>query len=332
MSFAFFAKPGIHPPLAGEFMRTSTGGIPQGFIWRKLHSLAGFGLVIYLFFHLFTNSQAALYIGDDGKGFIHAVNAIHDIPYLQVVEILIVALPILIHMAWGIQRLRAAQPNSSPSDGSKPSLPEYPRNRAYTWQRITSWLLIVGIIAHVVHMRFIESPLTATVGTHDSYVVRVTQDPGLPLLADRLGVTLYHAADLKNLKESSAYLNDVHQFPEEIRKQREKELHAWMKTVEKRPLQKDEVIAVADNFGTAELLVVRDTFKIPMMMVLYTILVLVSSFHAFNGLWTWMISWGVTLSQRAQRLMRYVCNSLMFLVSGFGLAAIWLTYWINLKT
>ena len=36
-----------------------------------------------------TNSMAGLYIGDDGRGFIESVNAIHDTPYLQVVEVLL---------------------------------------------------------------------------------------------------------------------------------------------------------------------------------------------------------------------------------------------------
>ncbi len=281
---------------------TSAPAVPNDFIWRKLHSLAGIGLVVYLFIHLFTNSQAALYIGDDGKGFIHAVNAIHDIPYLQIVEILLIALPILIHIAYGIHRLRLSKANSFATDGSTPSLPEYPRNKAYTWQRITSWFLIVGILAHVIHMRFVESPLAAA-GAESGYVVRITNDPGLPSVAERLGVKLYNSHDSGSLSAS-----------------------------EMRPLREDEVIAVAPNFGTADLLVVRDTFKMPMMMVLYTILVLASTFHAFNGMWTFMISWGVTLSQRAQRLMRYLTVSLMVLVSGFGLSAIWLTYWINLKT
>lgn len=312
-------------------MTPSERGVPKAFIWRKLHSLAGFGLVVYLFFHLFTNSQAALYIGDDGQGFIQAVNAIHDIPYLQVVEVLIVALPILIHMAWGIQILRTSQVNSFPTDGSKPALPEYPRNKAYTWQRITSWILVLGIIAHVIHMRFIESPLKASMGTEHSFVVRVTQDPGLPLVADRLGVKLYDAEALERLKMPLGNSAPQLQVPLEIQEQRNLEYANWLKTLEKRPLRSDEVIGVANNFGTAELLVVRDTFKMPMMMFLYTLLVLAATFHAFNGLWTWMISWGVTLSQRAQRLMRYVTVTLMVLVNGFGLAAIWLTYWVNLR-
>jgi succinate dehydrogenase / fumarate reductase cytochrome b subunit len=304
--------------------------IPQEFVWRRLHSLAGFGLVIFLFFHLFTNSMAGLYIGDDGRGFIESVNAIHDTPYLQVVEILLLGLPILVHMAWGIKYLRTSSINSFASDGSRPALPQYPRNQAYTWQRITSWLLLVGIIAHVVHMRFVESPLEASIGLERSYVVRITEDSGLPLLADRLGIKLYNAEQLDSLPQAP----HPSSLPEskEILQQRELEYSKWVATLQERPLSKGEVVAVTESFGAAELLVVRDTFKIPHMVVLYTIFVLAATFHAFNGMWTFMISWGVTLSQRSQMLMRVLTVSLMVLVTFFGMSAIWLTYWINLKS
>lgn len=303
--------------------------IPQEFVWRRLHSLAGFGLVIFLFFHLLTNSMAGLYVGDDGRGFIESVNAIHDTPYLQVVEVLLLGLPILVHMAWGIKYLQTSSINSYSSDGSRPALPQYSRNQAYTWQRITSWLLLVGIIAHVVHMRFVESPLEASVGSERSYVVRVTEDSGLPLLADRLGIKLYNAEQLDSLPR--ALHPSALRESQEVRQQREHEYAKWLETVRSRPLDDDEVIAVTHSFGAAELLVVRDTFKIPYMMVLYTIFVLAATFHAFNGMWTFMITWGVTLSQRSQRYMRVLTVSLMGLVTFFGMAAIWLTYWINLK-
>ena len=83
---------------------------------------------------------------------------------------------------------------------------------------------------------------------------------------------------------------------------------------------------MAPSFGIAELLMVRDTFKSPLMILLYTGLVLAACFHGFNGLWTFMISWGITLTARSQRLMRTLATGLMVLVTFLGLAAIWGTY------
>ena len=133
------------------------------------------------------------------------MNSIHELPYLPLIELAILAVPILIHGIWGIVYLRQAKYNSFGSGvGAVPYLPEYPRNRAYTWQRITSWLLLVGIIAHVVHMRFVEYPLSAVRGIgkngiEHSYLVRITEDNGLYTLSKRLGVELYDAASIQAL-------------------------------------------------------------------------------------------------------------------------------------
>jgi succinate dehydrogenase / fumarate reductase, cytochrome b subunit len=93
-----------------------------------------------------------------------------------------------------------------------------------------------------------------------------------------------------------------------------------------------DVIATAGSFGTATLLNVRDTFKSISNCLLYTFLVVATCFHAMNGLWTMTITWGIALTERSRLLIRRVCNGLMFLLLFLGLAAIWGTYWINLKS
>ena len=68
------------------------------FFWRRMHSLTGGFLALFLFIHLFTNSQAVFFLGDDGKSFIHSVNEIKNLPYLPFIEIFLLATPILIHL------------------------------------------------------------------------------------------------------------------------------------------------------------------------------------------------------------------------------------------
>lgn len=307
---------------------------PQAFLWRRLHSFTGLWLTGYIIIHLFTNSQAALLLGDDGSGFVHAVNSIHNTPFLPVVEILILGIPILIHTIWGIKYLRTASYNSFGNTGHTPYLPEYPRNHAYTWQRITSWLLVVGIIAHVIHMRVIEYPASAVRGQDHSYMTRVTQDEGLYTVAARLGVRLYTKDEIQTLESQAPTLPKTAPTTPQgfIHEQTIRQELGWLEAMKKRPLKEGELIAVSNNFGTAELLMLRDTFKMPLMLVLYTLLVLATCYHAFNGLWTFMITWGVTLTQRAQYLMRLLSITLMIVVGGLGLSAVWLTYWINLKS
>lgn len=300
--------------------------IPQAFIWRRLHSLTGIWLTGYIIFHLLTNSQAALWLGDDGRGFIKAVNAIHEIPYLEVVEILILAIPIIIHMIWGIQYALQSRENSF-GGGEKSVKLTYSRNKAYTWQRITAWLLIFAIIAHIIHMRILERPLAASVGREHSYMVRIDQDAGLQTLAPRLDIKLYSQAGIDQLetKENKSLSNDP------VAIQQAKQEEKWLATIKAHRLKEGQVIAVSNNFGTAELLMLRETFKSPLMLVLYTLFVMAAVFHGFNGLWTFLITWGVTLTERSQRYMLKVSTFLMCLVGLLGLSAIWLTYWVNLK-
>ncbi len=49
-------------------------GASREFIGRRVHSLMGLWLVVFLTEHLIVNSQAALWIGDDGHGFVLLVN------------------------------------------------------------------------------------------------------------------------------------------------------------------------------------------------------------------------------------------------------------------
>ncbi len=93
---------------------------------------------------------------------------------------------------------------------------------------------------------------------------------------------------------------------------------------------KDILYAVAPNPGTAFFLLVRDMFKNPIYVILYSIFVVAAAFHAFNGFWTAMITWGLTVTDRSQRIMGIVTRSLMWIVGFLGLVAIWGTYWTTL--
>jgi succinate dehydrogenase / fumarate reductase cytochrome b subunit len=264
----------------------------------------GLWLVLFLMEHLLVNSQAALLVGESGRGFVELVNGIHNLPYLQAIEIVLLGVPIAFHAALGVQYLFHAKFNSGRSDGSRPSLPEYGRNRAFTWQRLTSWILLVGLVIHVIEYRFLEYPVSLHDGLKSHYLVRVTKDAGLASVAGRLGVQLYDAAGSVEGMEAIAA---------------------------KSPLEKGEVFAVAPDFGTASLLTVRDGFKNPIVAALYTVFVLAACFHGFNGLWTFLVTWGVILKFSAQKAATRWAYALMGLITFFGLAAIWGTYWLNLK-
>lgn len=267
----------------------STVQISSQFIWRRLHSLMGLWLVIYLILHLVTNSQAALWFGEDGSGFVRMVNSLESLPYLHAIEIVLIGVPFAIHMVWGIHRAFTAKTNAATL--------HYGRNQAFTWQRITSWILLFGVIGHVVQMRFIDQPKTVEIGYKKYSAVAVSMDSGLEILSRRLNFAIYNG----NQPADFSVCN----------------------------LKPNQVLAVADSPGTAMLLMVRDTFKSPMMVGCYTIFLLSAAFHAFNGFWTFLITWGAILSIRSQKAMIPVSVIGMGLLTFLGLAAIFGSYWMS---
>ena len=310
----------------------AASGFSREFIARRLHSLAGIAFLLFLCEHMFTNSQATLLLGDDGKGFVRMVNWIHSLPYLVVIELTFIALPLVVHTWWGIERLKLAKINSIPSDGRAVSLP-YSRNIAFTWQLITSVLLIVAIGLHVYYMRFAKEPESEPYGILTQYFVKVSVDPGLYTLAPRLNLMLFDAALLDeaipHLQGSDNSLPDLaSQVKQNEQLAFEKRTIEAMKALQ--PTQ-NEVVVLCDNFGTAVLLMLRDTFKSVWMCILYSLFVIMASFHGANGLWTFAITWGITLSERSRVLIRTATTFLMALLIFFGLACVWGVYWINLR-
>lgn len=337
----------------GVKMSTQTANLPKSFILSRLHSLAGLWLVIFLFEHLLTNSQAALFLGEDGLGFIRMVNLIKSLPYLEAVEIFLLGMPIAYHAILGIRYAITGKFNVQRSDGSKPSL-FYGRNFAYTFQRITSWILLIGIILHVAFMRFAIYPIEAIDGNQKTYFVVQSMDSGLYTVADRLGVKLYDEKKIEEQKSQipsiEAKLQLVEKRLQEIQKiqsdeifsqesmsiyesiQRLSQKKQWIMALSKKTLMQNEVIAASKDFGTAILLNVRNAFKSPLKCALYTIFVLAACFHAFNGLWTFMMSWGGMITVVSQRKILRICIALMLLMAFLGLSSVWGTYFINLKS
>jgi succinate dehydrogenase/fumarate reductase cytochrome b subunit len=182
--------------------------LPAAFIWRRLQSLMGLFIVFFLIEHLLTNSQAALLIGDDGSGFVRGVNFIKNLPYLPAIEIGLLGIPFFIHIVWGIHYLLTAKPNSYGDSGKEPYLPHYPRNHAYTWQRLTSWILLIAIAAHVAQMRFIDYPASAKRGATTYYAAPVSLDEGIYTVAKRLNVALYTAQQIQHERQQLLYADN----------------------------------------------------------------------------------------------------------------------------
>lgn len=117
--------------------------LSRTFILRKLHQLSGIvPLGIFLLEHFYTNSKALA----GAASFNEAVRDLQTIPYILLVEVTGIFIPLIYHAVYGLVITWEARPNNL-------SYP-YPRNWFYLIQRITGIVLFFFILFHVLNFRF----------------------------------------------------------------------------------------------------------------------------------------------------------------------------------
>jgi succinate dehydrogenase / fumarate reductase cytochrome b subunit len=193
--------------------------VSRTFILRKLHQLSGIvPLGAFLLEHFYTNSKAA-HPTLGAQGFNDAVRDLQAIPFILLVEILFIFIPLLYHALYGLVITIEARPNNL-------NYP-YPRNWFYTIQRVTGVILFFFILFHVLNFRF-------------------GLIPGL------------------------------------------------------------NTISVAHHPDEAFQIVSRE-FSIAWVMVVYIIGITATVWHFANGIWLFLVDWGIAIGAQAQRLTGYAC-------------------------
>jgi succinate dehydrogenase / fumarate reductase, cytochrome b subunit len=120
--------------------------LSRTFVLRKLHQLSGIvPLGAFLLEHFYTNSKAVNPLRGD-YDFNQAVADLQGIPYILLIEITFIFIPLLFHAIYGLVITWEARPNNL-------AYP-YPRNWFYTIQRLTGIILFFFIAFHVLNMRF----------------------------------------------------------------------------------------------------------------------------------------------------------------------------------
>lgn len=61
--------------------------------------------------------------------------------------------------------------------------------------------------------------------------------------------------------------------------------------------------------------VMHDIVTQPLMLTLYVIAIVAACFHFANGLWSFLISWGITVGPRSQRVSSILCLGIFVLVT-----------------
>lgn len=113
------------------------------FLLRKLHQITGIvPLGMFYFVHLWTNSAAL----NGAKVYDDHVQDIHNFPYLLLIEIFGIFVPLVFHSVYGILISAEAKPNVLNYG--------YGRNWFYMLQRATGIFLFVFILFHILNFRF----------------------------------------------------------------------------------------------------------------------------------------------------------------------------------
>ena len=66
----------------------------------------------------------------------------------------------------------------------------------------------------------------------------------------------------------------------------------------------------------------HNIFSNPVYIVIYAIGSVAASFHFANGLWAFLISWGITIGPRAQRVSSNICMAIFVILSALFLLSI----------
>lgn len=117
--------------------------LSRTFILRKLHQLTGImPLGFFLLEHFYTNSKAL----NGPTAFNTAVIDLQAIPYILLVEIGGIFIPLIYHAVYGLVITVEMRPNNL--------YYPYARNWFYTIQRVTGMILFFFITFHVLNFRF----------------------------------------------------------------------------------------------------------------------------------------------------------------------------------
>jgi succinate dehydrogenase / fumarate reductase cytochrome b subunit len=81
-------------------------------------------------------------------------------------------------------------------------------------------------------------------------------------------------------------------------------------------------VALYDMNATQLANLTHDILQNPVNLALYLIGLVAAVFHFSNGMWTFLITWGVTVGPRAQRVSSYVWAVVFVLVSYLGISAL----------
>jgi len=81
-------------------------------------------------------------------------------------------------------------------------------------------------------------------------------------------------------------------------------------------------IQVALGLGHPSWSMMSEIVASPLSLILYLIGIVSAVYHLFNGIWTFLITWGITVSPKSQKVSRFITTAGFFAFSIVGVLAI----------
>jgi succinate dehydrogenase / fumarate reductase cytochrome b subunit len=74
--------------------------------------------------------------------------------------------------------------------------------------------------------------------------------------------------------------------------------------------------------GLPSFLIVQEAFRNNIVVGLYVLGVVAAAYHLCNGVYTFLITWGITIGPKSQRISSFITNAAFVAVSALGIVAI----------
>lgn len=258
------------------------------FLLRRIHSLTGVvPLTLFLIEHLFTNSRST----QGPESFNGAVKFMTGLPLFMIIEWAGIYIPLAIHLILGIWIARTARHNV---DNYK-----YGGNWRYLFQRVTGIFIVLFLVVHLGHWRY---------GVRVNYI-----EPGATE-AKLIALRHYTPYELKDKEFPAAYRVAYEQA---WLKEKVGRTEADLLTTEAQTAL--QVMASKDNMFSG----MKAAFSTPGWFLFYVLGLAAACYHTGNGLWTFLITWGVLRNPKAQERCSTAClgfGAALFALGVFSLA------------
>jgi len=195
--------------------------------------------IIFFIQHLFINFLSSFWIFNNAKYFISFITFYHNLRGIKYIEIIFIAIPFILHALIGLKYMIGRR-YSFKSDKL------YDQQKAYVLQKITAWILIIGILLHVLQMRFINHPATVTIDNQKYFALEITKSEKLSKIAKKLDFKILDNTDVNKVSFVKVHLT-----------QRETKLKS------------NRTYALVKNPSKALLVVIINNFQSKVMVFLY---------------------------------------------------------------